>query len=251
MPMTAAEERRLRRQHRILANSEQRMKLVMGEATSGSDGGSRIADDSSSHIEEAVQDEGQVAETQDKDRELEEIAKELEDLRKKELSGTFRGEGGSASFGGGGGRGAGGGGGGGGSNVTGIFERLLNDPTAAAAVGGEEEADASSKVAKFMLNTFPWIAAGVLVPNATMYVALAAIAGFYLQSAVLGGNSRGRPIWSALLTLAGVSEQGNDDQFCYTPRLHTSSLIGIAIGRFRKFIGITRPSEFPILLGLN
>ena len=32
-----------------------------------------------------------------------------------------------------------------------------------------------------MLNTFPWIAAGVLVPNATAYVALAALAGFYLQ----------------------------------------------------------------------
>ena len=211
--MTAAEERRLRRQHRILANSEQRMKLVMGEATSGSDGGSRIADDSSSHIEEAVQDEGQVAETQDKDRELEEIAKELEDLRKKELSGTFRGEGGSASFGGGGG--GGGGRGGGGMNAASIFERLLNDPAAAAA-GEEDGADASSPVAKFMLNTFPWVAAGLLVPNATMYVALAAIAGFYLQSAVLGGNSRRRPVWSALLTLAGVSEQGNDHQFCYS-----------------------------------
>ena len=248
--MTAAEERRLRRQHRILANSDQRMKLVMGEATGGSDGGRRITDDRNSPDEEAVRDGDLVVKPQDKDGELEEIAKQLKELRKKDLSGTFRGEGGSASFGGGGGRGAGGGGGGG-SNVTGIFERLLNDPTAAAAVGGEEEADASSKVAKFMLNTFPWIAAGVLVPNATMYVALAAIAGFYLQSAVLGGNSRGRPIWSALLTLAGVSEQGNDDQFCYTPRLHTSSLIGIAIGRFRKFIGITRPSEFPILLGLN
>ena len=33
MPMSAAEERRLRRQHRILANSEQRMKLVMGETS--------------------------------------------------------------------------------------------------------------------------------------------------------------------------------------------------------------------------
>ena len=68
--------------------------------------------------------------------------------------------------------------------------------------------DASSKIAKFMMNTFPWIAAGLLVPNATIYVALAAIAGFYLRSAVLGGNSSGRPVWSALLTLAGVSEQG-------------------------------------------
>ena len=50
MPMSAAEERRLRRQHRILANSEQRMKLVMGEATSGgSDGGSRVHQDISAY----------------------------------------------------------------------------------------------------------------------------------------------------------------------------------------------------------
>ena len=37
------------------------------------------------------------------------------------------------------------------------------------------------EVFQFLLNTFPWIAAGVLVPNATAYVALAALAGFYLQ----------------------------------------------------------------------
>ena len=211
MPMTAAEERRLRRQHRILANSEQRMKLVMGEATSGgSDGGSRVTEDNYSRDEEAVQYEDLVPEPHYKERELEEIAKELEELRKKDLSGTFRGEGGSASFGGGRG------GGGGGTNAASIFERLLNDPAAATAAGEEEEAHASSRVAKFMLNTFPWIAAGLLVPNATLYVALAAVAGFYLQSAVLSGNSRRRPVWSALLTLAGVSEQGNDYQFCYS-----------------------------------
>ena len=38
MPMSAAEERRLRRQHRILANSEQRMKLVMGEMIRSDEG---------------------------------------------------------------------------------------------------------------------------------------------------------------------------------------------------------------------
>ena len=87
MPMSAAEERRLRRQHRILANSEQRMKLVMGET---------IKSD-----ERSVPEEETAAAPQDKDRELREIARELEELRKKELCGTFRGEGGSAAFGGG------------------------------------------------------------------------------------------------------------------------------------------------------
>ena len=205
--MTAAEERRLRRQHRILANSEQRMKMVMGEASAAGGGGSVNDDKNSRHAEEAP-DEELVTDHQEKDRELEEIAKELEELRKKDLSGTFRGEGGSASFGGGRG------GGGGTDAAASIFQRLLNDPAAAAA-GEVEEADTFSVVAKFMMNTFPWIAAGLLVPNATMYVALAAIAGFYLQSTVLGGSRR-RPVWSALLTLAGVSEQGNDHQFRYS-----------------------------------
>ena len=215
MPMSAAEERRLRRQHRILANSEQRMKLVMGEATSGgSEGGNRVPDNVNQPEAGTEPDEEQVSPPQDKDRELEDIAKELEELRKKDLSGTFRGEGGSASFGGGRG-------GGGGTNAAAsIFERLLNDPAARE----EVEVDATTRIAKFMMNTFPWIVAGLLVPNATIYVALAAIAGFYLQTAVLGGNTS-RPVWSALLTLAGVSEQGKYFFISYVLLKRTTYLV--------------------------
>ncbi len=193
-----AEKRRIRRQHRILANSEQRMKRVLGEELN--DASASAAGEEDVRLEEAGND----------DAKLQEMARELQELRKKELEGTNRGEGGGIRR-----QTAAGG-------EAGIFGRLLgaddSNPTATGNAPAEGPADPASAVINFLYDYFIWMVMGCVLAymsvsgaaeadNAHLYVALAAV-GLHVSRAMTeaGGGARQTLIYT-MLPLFGFGQR--------------------------------------------
>ena len=81
------------------------------------------------------------------------------------------------------------------------------------------------------------------MPNATTYVVLASLARFYLQSAVLGGPSQRRPIWSALLTLAGVSDGTVSALRCMASMGQVMMLYSVSVFVSSAVLGALYPQE--------
>jgi hypothetical protein len=173
------------------------MKRVLGEDYSGN-----VA------VKEEEQGDKPKEPVKDKDGELKNLAKELEELKKKNLNGTHRGEGGGATFGGGGG------GGGGGGAPGGIWDKLIGAEGEGPEEAATADVDPLSTVIRFCTDSLPWICSGVAMPllsvdNANIYIALAALASYYLKPAT-GGRNNARPIWLVALQLLGINEKAMD-----------------------------------------